>query len=118
MPLPFVIRLLPLVLLLAVAILSVPVAAAAEQVAALRLQAEVATEASCMVPPDGEQMAPVARLDGDRAAKAEFCRCFAAAIARNAPPADQEDLIENQGVPPRSVARAAVRRCLGVSSGR
>lgn len=89
----------------------------AEQVAALRLQAEVAVEAACMIPPDGEQPEVLARLDADPAAKAAVCRCVAAAVARNAPPADQEELIETQGVPPEEVTAAAAGRC-AVDAGR
>lgn len=107
MPLPAPARLiLPLLLLLAAP------AVGAEQVAVLRLHAEVAAEAACMTPPDGEQPAAVARLDADPTAKAAFCRCFAAAVARNAPPADQEELIESIGLPPEDVAAAATEQCL------
>ncbi|SOD91786.1 hypothetical protein [Caenispirillum bisanense] len=99
-------------------VLAAGASARAEQVAALRLQAEVAVEASCMIPPDGDQPEVLARLDADPAAKAAVCRCFAAAVARNAPPADQEELIETQGVPPEEASAAAADRCAAGVGGR
>lgn len=76
----------------------------------LRLHAEVATESACMSPPDGAEVETVARLtQRDRAA---YCRCFARVVARDAPPGDQMDLIDEQGVPPASIAAEARQACL------
>lgn len=112
---PLLMRLIALVLLSlwAVLVAAVP-PVAAEQVAALRLQAEVAVEASCMQPPDGRQDAVIARLDATPVVKQAFCRCFAAEVARHGrQSADPEDLIDRIGIPPEPDARRAVLLCLG-----
>lgn len=76
----------------------------------LRLHAEVATEAVCMNPLDGETDATVAGLS--RRDRAAFCRCFAWVVVRNAPPGDQMDLIDRQGVPSRAIANQARDACI------
>jgi hypothetical protein len=76
----------------------------------LRLHAEVATEAACMAPVDQDMPVSVAALsEQDRAA---YCLCFARTVVRNAPPGDQMDLIDAQGVPGHSLAAEARQTCL------